>query len=110
MPFKIFGFIVAATTAEAVLIPDLKKKMTEIQEWFNNVTVEVDTASTDIKKTKEKLDEEADKIGEVKSQTEVTNGIVIVDYCDDVKEDVLEAVDSLVSKCKEYMARHISNK
>lgn len=109
-PFRLFGVVIAATVAEAKLIPDVKDKMAEIAEWFNDVSAEVQNSFKNIDDTKAELKEEIRRIGEIKIQAKETKSYVEIDYVAQMKETIMESVADLIAKCKDYRFRHIDIK
>lgn len=103
-----FGLIIAAGVVEGKLVPDLKRKMGEIQKFYDELLATVSQSFTDIDETKAKLKEEIRVIGDLKTQAEETKTFIELDNTPELKETIVDSVNNLIQKCKDYRERHIS--
>lgn len=100
----IVSYSIAAGVVEGKLIPELKKKLKSVQDFFVNLSKTVKQANTDIDSAKQKLITEIKAIGELKTETETTR--FYVDYDDLMLSLLKDAARKMISSCNEYQTRH----
>lgn len=101
-----FGMAIAAGVLEGKLIPELKKRLNSIREFYDDLVKKVSKAYADIDETKLKLKEEIRVIGDLKTQTEETKTYVNLDDLEALRDIIIESVNTLITKCNEYRERH----
>lgn len=102
----VFGLIIAIKNIvdiETKMIPEMRKKFGQIEEYYKNLNGTIDKAGKDIDDTKDKLKEEIEVIGKLKVQTEETRFYVADD---NLRPLVEESANNLIARCNEYMKRH----
>ncbi|KFC10041.1 hemolysin E [Trabulsiella guamensis ATCC 49490] len=100
----IVSYSIAAGIVEGKLIPELKKKLKSVQDFFVSLSKKVKQANTDIDSAKQKLMTEITTIGELKTETETTR--FYVDYDDLMLSLLKDAAHKMISTCNEYQKRH----
>lgn len=104
--FFLFGILISAGVAEGKLIPDVKKKMQNLESYYKDLSKSVAKSTSEIDSAKQKIREEIRAIGNMKSKTEETKIYVESDNDGALQQIIVGAIDSLVGKCKGYIARH----
>lgn len=103
--FGPIGWAIAAGIIEGKLIPELKARLGNIEDFYKKLNVLVDQSFTNIGESKDKIKDEIRVIGELKVQTEETKTYAEIDITPELKDIVIEAAQSLISKCNEYKKR-----
>jgi len=102
----IISYSIAAGIVEGQLIPELKKKLESVKNYYTNLQSTVDQTNAAINGTKEKLEAEVKSIGVMKGQTEATKFDIKELDSEDMKEFVVKDVNILIAQCNEYQTRH----
>lgn len=104
--FFLFGILISAGVSEGKLIPDVKKKMKNLEVFYKDLRQTIAKSSTEIDSAKRQIREEIRIIGDMKSKTEETKIYVEADTDGSLQQIITVAVDGLITKCKGYISRH----
>lgn len=102
----IISYSVAAGIVEGKLIPELVKKLKEVEKFFSTLHSTIDKTNGDIDATKGKLRDEVKNIGVLKVKTEATKILIPNDQLDALRDTIMESVNNLIAQCKEYQKSH----
>lgn len=97
-----FAWAIAAAIVEGKLVPDLIEESIKVKFFYENIDRIVAAASIGIDETKDKLKHEIQVIGNLKIAAEETNTAVSIDYVPELRNTIIQYVNSLITKCKGY--------
>ena len=100
----IISYSIAAGVLEGKLIPELKKKLQSVKDFFQKLRTQVASSHTDIETAKKEIKEEVARIGKLKIETETTK--VFVDIGPALKIEIREAASKLLLQCQAYQRKH----
>lgn len=103
--FGPIGLAIAAGIIEGKLIPELKARLGKIKEFYENLNDLVDESDTNIRESKVKIKGEIKVIGKLMVQAEATKTYAELDITPELKDIVIEAAQTLISKCNKYKKR-----
>lgn len=87
-------------------MPELKARLQSIRNFYDNLKGKIHKVEQDMHGIGEKLAEEIKLIGNVKGQATTTKDIVDIDYDEDLRNFVIDAVQQLIDQCQNYRKRH----
>lgn len=85
----------------------LAAKLDSITQFYNHLKAKVQQAFHDIYKTKSILNNEIERIGELKVQTQQTATFVSLDDAPDIRDLAIQYAHQLIDKCITYRQSHI---
>lgn len=88
----------------------LAAKLDSITQFYDNLKEKVHQAFADIYKTKSILNNEIERIGELKVQTQQTQTFVGLDSLPEIRDLAIQYAQELIDKCQEYRHSHIKQK
>jgi hemolysin E len=100
----IISYSIAAGVLEGKLIPELKKKLKSVEDFFKKTRALVEESTTQITSTKSTLKSEVEKIGGLKTDIETVKTLVPLDTV--LKDEVKEATRKLMQSCESYQKSH----
>ncbi|MDQ0015596.1 hemolysin E [Variovorax boronicumulans] len=100
----VISYSIAAGVLEGKLIPELKKKLQSVKDFFQTLRTQVTSSHTDIDAAKKEIKEEIARIGELKTETETTK--VLVDIGPALKDEIKKAAGKLLVQCQAYQRKH----
>lgn len=109
-PFKFLGVDIGKDISENILIPEVNKKMKNIESFTQNLKEKVTKSSTDIDDAKAKLKKEIEEIGGIKEHAETLQIEVESTEAGAIKNTIGASVDELLKKCKEYVKNRVATK
>lgn len=100
------GLGIAAAIVEGKYVPELKDKMSEVEEFYKHLKVKVKDAFRDIDVTKNMLNLEIMEIGELKVETKETRAFLDLGDIPELRDTLMKSAESLIDNCDNYRKKH----
>lgn len=103
--FGPIGLAIAAGIIEGKLIPELKARLSKVEQFYNKLDELANASLTDISASKQKIQKETRIIGDLKTEAEELNTYASIEEISIMKDIVIETAEKLISSCNKYKKR-----